>query len=56
MPIVLSCPTPADVRAQCPRLSAGRSDAELDDFARRLYAIARVIWENAGLLPKTSAL
>jgi hypothetical protein len=54
MSVVLRCPTPEMVRAICPKLSAGKTDAELDDIARRAYAIARVLWENAGLLPTTA--
>lgn len=55
MSVALRCPTPALVREVCPTLAAGKSDDELDEIARRAYAIARVVWENAGLLPRADA-
>jgi len=29
--------------------------AQVNDIARRAYAIARVLWENAGILPTAAA-
>lgn len=39
------CLTPQEVRETCPNL-AGKSDAELDAIARRVYAVFMVIVES----------
>ncbi len=55
MSVALRCPTPDQVREICPKASAGKSDEEVTEIARRAYAIARVLWENAGILPQSAA-